>query len=283
MSFAKLVKLSIETMLEYEFYKEQVRRKQTTRNSFLNALLFEEPLSCSKIGKLAKQLQYNGELYRLPLIIKLVSPGNITQLLSLIKGIPSYSQQDISFEISPDTLIIFKPIFPNPVKSFRQKIQQFVNEINLALANTGTSAQCAYYAGTLQKEYQKYRIAYQHALWLENTVPSDSGVYFFHDYVLEYLQHSIPVHIYEEVFSVYKELLGNTEMKSLIDTLDAFYKNRLSVCQTAKYLYLHRNTVLHRLKKIKQLLGIDPLNNFYESQLLFQILHYYKTAHDLIV
>lgn len=43
-----------------------------------------------------------------------------------------------------------------------------------------------------------------------------------------------------------------------IETLDAFFENNLSITETAKSLYIHRNTLLYRLAKIKELTGYDP-------------------------
>ena len=277
MSFAQLVKLSVETMLEHELYKEQVRRKQTNKNSFLNALLYEEPINCNRIDKLANELQYEEKYYRLPVIIKLSTVSSSSHVLSQIKNIPSHLKQDISFEIGADKIVVFKSILSDPVKSFKEKVLQYTNEINRVLADSRGASECIYYAGTLQKEYVNYRQAYQHAFWLENYLNYDKGVYFFNDYVLEYLQNNIPIDIYDGIFSAYKDALDNVGKEIFIDTIEAFYKNRLSVSDTAKHLYLHRNTVLFRLKKIKQLLGLDLLNNIYDSQLLFQILHYYKS------
>ncbi len=58
-----------------------------------------------------------------------------------------------------------------------------------------------------------------------------------------------------------------------ITTVEAYYKNSLNVDNTAKALYLHRNTVLFRLNRIKQLIGLDPSNNVYDRRLLFHILY----------
>jgi Regulator of polyketide synthase expression len=191
---------------------------------------------------------------------------------------PIHLKQDISFEISNDRIVIFKSIFQDAVKTYKGKILQYIAEINNLLSDRKDVNNCFYFVGTLQKEFAKYRLSYQHASWLENYSKGNGGILFFYDYALEYLQGSIPLDVYEGIFSPYKETLDDFGKDVFINTLEAFYMNRMSISDTAKSLYLHRNTVLYRLKKIRQYIGIDPLSNIYDSQLLFQILHYYKFA-----
>lgn len=46
----------------------------------------------------------------------------------------------------------------------------------------------------------------------------------------------------------------------LIRTLEQYLADNLNVSQAAKHLYLHRNTLLYRLAKIRSLTGLDPRN-----------------------
>ena len=42
-----------------------------------------------------------------------------------------------------------------------------------------------------------------------------------------------------------------------LKTLEAFYAHQFNASQAAKELYVHRNTLLHRMEKIKELLHCD--------------------------
>jgi len=42
-----------------------------------------------------------------------------------------------------------------------------------------------------------------------------------------------------------------------MQTLDVFLKNEMSISQTAADLFIHRNSLIKRLEKLKQLLNID--------------------------
>jgi len=44
----------------------------------------------------------------------------------------------------------------------------------------------------------------------------------------------------------------------LLETLQGFFDNNLSITQTAKALFIHRNTLLYRLERVKKITGLDP-------------------------
>lgn len=59
---------------------------------------------------------------------------------------------------------------------------------------------------------------------------------------------------------------------AFIETMRAYFKNNLNAVQTAKTLYIHRGTLLHRLERIKEISGIDfedsEKNLYYQLSLL---------------
>ena len=45
--------------------------------------------------------------------------------------------------------------------------------------------------------------------------------------------------------------------KETLDTIQAFFENNLNVSETSRKLFVHRNTLVYRLEKIKKLTGLD--------------------------
>ncbi|MBS4206526.1 sugar diacid recognition domain-containing protein [Bacillus sp. FJAT-50079] len=58
----------------------------------------------------------------------------------------------------------------------------------------------------------------------------------------------------------------------LSNTLESFFKNNKSIAETASELHIHRNTLLYRLEKIKQILGLDPRN--FQDAITLQIINW---------
>lgn len=50
------------------------------------------------------------------------------------------------------------------------------------------------------------------------------------------------------------ELLKNVELKK---TIELFFENDLNILKTAKQSFMHRNTLVYRIEKIKKLTGLD--------------------------
>ena len=53
------------------------------------------------------------------------------------------------------------------------------------------------------------------------------------------------------------KLISHNENKDLIPTLEAYFENNQNLTKTAKALFIHRNTLLHRMKRIAAITGID--------------------------
>lgn len=58
--------------------------------------------------------------------------------------------------------------------------------------------------------------------------------------------------------------------KELVDTADRLFKCHLNISDAARKLYIHRNTLLYRIEKIKTITGLD-INKF-EDALTFKII-----------
>ncbi|CAM3011200.1 helix-turn-helix domain-containing protein [Paenibacillus sediminis] len=74
---------------------------------------------------------------------------------------------------------------------------------------------------------------------------------------LERLIYSIPPEQRDRFIQEAEEYTGLYHDKEIIATLDAFFKMDCNVSETAKHLYIHRNTLIYRLDKFKQETGLD--------------------------
>ena len=61
-----------------------------------------------------------------------------------------------------------------------------------------------------------------------------------------------------KIFNRKTARLFNEEM---IHTIETFFDNSLNLSETARKLYIHRNTLVHRLEKVQRTIGLD-LRNF---------------------
>ncbi|MCR8844873.1 helix-turn-helix domain-containing protein [Paenibacillus sp. SC116] len=96
---------------------------------------------------------------------------------------------------------------------------------------------------------------------------------------IEHLAYSIPDHVRAEYL---KRIVKKAEVfhdAETMATLEMFFQQNCSVSETAKRLYIHRNTLLYRLDKIKQETGLD-IRAFSDAVLIKLVLLLYKVAHS---
>lgn len=67
-----------------------------------------------------------------------------------------------------------------------------------------------------------------------------------------------------------KNLAKIFEDKDVMKAVDGFLENGMNISLTARKLYMHRNTLIYRLNKVRTLTGLD-LKNF-DMALTFKIL-----------
>ncbi|MGN1344257.1 MAG: PucR family transcriptional regulator [Traorella sp.] len=74
--------------------------------------------------------------------------------------------------------------------------------------------------------------------------------------------------INEEKLSILSQHLNIESFYSLDDeflnTINVFYHNNLNIAETARKMYIHRNTLIYRIEKIKAVTGFD-IRNFDEA------------------
>ncbi|GEM_PF-477693 len=102
----------------------------------------------------------------------------------------------------------------------------------------------------IRKSYTTARKAIQTGLLLME----DEDIYIYQELKL-YCQ--LREMLMQNSISFYKEGLGKVENEALIQTLEAYYACDCNLDQTAQAMFTHKNTVKYRIKKIKELTGLD--------------------------
>jgi len=83
---ALVVRMAVESMLEYEIAKEQAQRHKSTKDKFLNDLLYEEEADRDNLEREAEMLGYQDNRIRIPMMVTVPGQGNLKELLPNLKG-----------------------------------------------------------------------------------------------------------------------------------------------------------------------------------------------------
>ena len=118
------------------------------------------------------------------------------------------------------------------------------------------------FIGNKVEKYEDVALSYEQARYTFSTANKmgiNGTVQSFSDYFLIRVLEDLP----EENVGEYRALLKDEGAKEIFDnpemllTADAFIENSLNVSETARKLFLHRNTLIYRLDKIERQTGLN--------------------------
>lgn len=279
-SFAGLVKISLEVMLEYELQMEGKRRRKNKTEQFLYYLLFEEGMNAKVAHKMADELELDKEILRVCIHIKHDSKNNnpkkIVKALTKAEG---YSFHDIIAIARNDDIIMFKTVggaLLEAIKNSRYIVEEYYNAFIKEIAQEYNVDEISFIVGSLQNNIGKYKISYSHTQELGLQVKTPSGIHFFNDHVLDYYRSLVTIKAYDNVFNVYETLFNEEDKNQFVEMIQVLNENNYNVVYSAKVLYIHRNTLLFRLNKLKEMLNIDPIAKSEDREFLNELSYYFS-------
>ena len=278
MSIAKMAKLTIESF----FLKNQTNQMDLIESQNISrlrdALLFEQPINPSRIFQLATEIGIRDNVYRAFVIVHSAGDNAKEAIQYLYQSYSSAKKQvqDILLPIDGQHLILikayrkFEPVF------FRESI----NELSEYFINLLSDKRFFEDSVTLKLYYTiptdsllHYRNSYSCLKWLEDYVHFRTEPhYFINDYLIEYMTSCISPDLLRPLFESYRYVIDNYLDKELFHTTaSALASTNMSPAEAAKELFVHKNTVLARTKKFKEMLGLQPLSNSKDAILLLAI------------
>ncbi len=277
--FAELVKTSMETMLEYEFYRENQRRKKTDIDKFMHYLLFEENMEMHIAKKMADEIYFKEDLHRVVMIVHngtMLDNAVVIEQLQKAKGA---SKVDLITVVRNDNIVLLKYVEDaqgNVLTHFRDDIKAYYEHVMQLLPEKVEQDKITFFVGTLQKNIERYRGSYMNAYFLYSQLKYRQGIYFFNDCLMDYLRSMLTMKAYDNIFSVYKEFFSQSDQIMIYETVDALNNNNYNLVNSAKELFIHRNTMVFRINKIREILKIDPLVNGRDKEFLNELAFYLK-------
>ncbi|WP_123054456.1 helix-turn-helix domain-containing protein [Clostridium sp. JN-1] len=100
------------------------------------------------------------------------------------------------------------------------------------------------------------------------------GIYYYKNTLLEKIVYNLKSDVKDELMCKFKDILSEFD-KDMILTIQEFFKCELNISNTAKRLYIHRNTLIYRLNKLKKDTGFD-IRNFHEAVIFIVIFYIWK-------
>lgn len=231
-------------------YKEKLDRNSFFQNLILDNLLLVD------IHNRATKLRIDNEKLRMVFLVEIQNDrDNIaTQLLKSI-----FVEQGGNYITSVDerSLILIKDMEEN---STEQDFDDVANTI-VDMLETEAMFKVRVSYGLPVKELKHVSKCYKEAkmaLEVGSIFHSEMNVLSYETLGIGRLIYQLPVNLCT-IFV--KEVFGDTKPEDIDDetigTINKFFENNLNVSETARQLYIHRNTLVYRMEKLEKAIGLD--------------------------
>ena len=271
---AMITRMAMEAMLKFEKQQEQIRLRRNRKEQLLSLLTQGQYADSSEIRGIARQLEYDEELVRVPVLCKIGKPEEgapgdrrrpvptAEEVLDAMRRGKGHWRQDFSFVADETHLLVFKTVKVDGRRNltdYREEIREYLEYIRRWLSDQGIQA--VFYVGSIQKKFSQYYYAYRHCKWLESHVNTPDDTVFFADYIKEYFRTLIPRQELQQVFYIYGKEIDEDQRKQFVELIGALESANYNLSEAAKKLYIHKNTLVYRYNKMKDYLGVNPLES----------------------
>ncbi|MBP1736700.1 MAG: Sugar diacid utilization regulator SdaR [Oscillospiraceae bacterium] len=203
----------------------------------------------------AKELHFVSESPRAVLLIRQTKTADIAAL-EMIQALFPDRQNDYVLSVSESDVVLVKQV---EVGTEAADLYKIARQIEQKLSQSDISVVIG--IGTVVNHVRDLARAYKDA-----QIAIEVGkVFDTEKTIINYENLGIGRLIYQLPTTLCEMFLQEVFKKNPIDALDAetlftinkFFENSLNVSETARKLFVHRNTLVYRLEKIKKLTGLD--------------------------
>ncbi len=259
--FAKIATFQIQSLITA--YKEKYDKDNFIKNLLLDNLLSRD------IQAKAKKLKIELNAKRVLYLIKIENNTENENIgVDIIRSLFNIKDKDFVTAIDYNTIIFIKELKENYTKKdintvANELYKMFIDEgfFNVYVSIGGVSLELK----DISDCFKKGKMA------LEICKIFGGGHIINYDKLgLLRLIYLLPSNICKMFLD---EILGDMPLenldKEILSTVDKFFENNLKVSETARQLFIHRNTLVYRLEKLQKMTGLD-LKNF-DDAVVFKI------------
>ena len=189
-------------------------------------------------------------------------------VISALKQHAYMNKHDLISFVQNDNLVIFKAI--EDMKDVRRLYQVQFRMMEAVDEILRPYQVFTYYiaAGRIAENFDKAYLSYKEAVDYINyakTTSINHPIITWNDILDFSMTRSLPHGFYVDMIEPQvQEMLQQNQgmMDGLIQCFDSYINNGFSIASTARNAYLHRNTVMKRMRKLHKLTGFDPMGDF---------------------
>ena len=230
-------------------------RERLDENSFIQNLLLDNMLLVDIYNR-AKKLDIENNVNRVVMIIKTYDAKESSSL-EMIKNIFAENDRDYITAIDEKSIIIIKDIGEDICYEEVKKIANIL--VDMFNTEIMVKAKVAY--GTIVNDLKHISKSYKEAkmsMEVGDIFYNEMNIIGYNTLGIGRLIYQLPLNLCKMFINeIFNENLPHTFDDETITTIHKFFENNLNISETARKLYIHRNTLVYRLEKLEKTTGLD--------------------------
>ena len=232
------------------FYEEKHDRATFIKNIIMNNILPGD------VYIRAKELHFATEAPRVVYLVRQVGHSEIAAV-DVLSGMLQDKMQDFVISINETDIAVIKQLPGEPKEGELEAIAQSMEDI---LRNE-LSVKTVIGIGPVVTHLRELADAYkedQTAIDVGKVFDTEKSIINYENLGIGRLIYQLPTTLCEIFLSeVFKKNSIDALDQETLFTINKFFENNLNVSETSRKLFVHRNTLVYRLEKIKKLTGLD--------------------------
>ncbi len=258
--YASMLAIALSSIKQY--YDEKYDRSNFIKNVILDNILPGD------IYIKARELRFDVEVSRVVLLIRIINKNDVS-VYDIIQNIFPEKNKDFIINISETDIALVKETKPGiETKDLENLACSIVDTLSgefytHSVIGIGT---CVDNIKDLARSFKEAQVA----LEVGKVFDTEKNIVSYDNLGIARLIYQLPTTLCEtflqEVFK--KGSIESLDQETLF-TIQRFFENNLNVSETSRKLFVHRNTLVYRLEKIRKLTGLD-LREF-DHAIIFKI------------
>ncbi|MBE6752845.1 MAG: PucR family transcriptional regulator [Ruminococcaceae bacterium] len=246
--YSSILAVSLASIKQY--YDEKYDRGNFIKNVIMDNILPGD------IYLKARELRFNTDVCRAVLLIRITAKADIT-IFDIVQNLFPDKSKDFVINISETDIALVKEVRPgNDAKVLTDLARAIVDTLSseyythsvVGIGSTVTGIK------DLARSFKEAQVA----LEVGKVFDTEKSIISYETLGIARLIYQLPTTLCEmflrEIFK--KGSIENLDQETLF-TIQKFFENNLNVSETSRKLFVHRNTLVYRLEKIKKLTGLD--------------------------
>ena len=246
--FAAVCCVSLENLKQY--YEEKFDRGNFIKNVILDNILPGD------IYLKSRELRFNSEATRVVLLIR-ITDHNDAAVFDAVQNLFPDKTKDFVININEHDIAIVKEVKNNIEPKDLEKLARSISDslstelYTHVLVGIGTTIEGI---KDLARSFKEAQIA----LEVGKVFDTEKTIVSYDNLGIARLIYQLPTTLCDMFL---REVFKRGSIESLdhetLFTIQRFFENNLNVSETSRKLFVHRNTLVYRLEKIKKLTGLD--------------------------